>query len=83
MQSYLVLSADALQAGRVRALEAVQAYQWKALEAQRKTNAVTEFIEEAEDYARSLDDDFEEWQKSAPLFGVPFSVKESIAVRSC
>lgn len=67
-----------LQKGQLTALEALEAYQWRALEAQEQTNCVCEFILEATTWAKKLDTNYSRsGEKKPPLFGIPVSVKES------
>ncbi|MFH4982727.1 hypothetical protein AB6A40_009436 [Gnathostoma spinigerum] len=74
---------DSLQNGKVTALQVLRAYQEKALAAQEKTNCITQFILEADDWAKTLDEQFETNKGTGqrpPFFGIPFSIKECIGV---
>lgn len=57
------------------------AYSWKALQIQEKLNPICEFLLEAFDLAKELDEKYGGKEKKPPLFGVPFSVKENFFVR--
>lgn len=78
--SHLAQFSDELQAGRITASEAVDAFRWKALECQEKFNCVTEFLKEAPDLALALDAEYAGGKQKPPLFGIPFSVKETFFV---
>uniref|UniRef100_A0A915ADD7 fatty acid amide hydrolase n=2 Tax=Parascaris univalens TaxID=6257 RepID=A0A915ADD7_PARUN len=72
---------DNIQAGRYTALQVLRTYQWKAVESHRKTNCITQFIREAEEWAKELDAlTADSKYQRPPLFGVPFSIKECISV---
>ena len=47
---------DALKTEKVTAVMAVEAYRWKALECHDKYNCLMEFIKEAPEWAKELDD---------------------------
>lgn len=68
-----------MQNEEISAEDALVAYMWKAIEAHEKYNCITEFLVEAFDDARKLD---EVWhgKPKPPLFGVPFSVKSNFHV---
>ncbi|VDM25464.1 unnamed protein product [Toxocara canis] len=70
-----------LQAGRFTALQVLRTYQWKAIESQRRTNCITQFIQAADEWAKRLDTEAanSDYQRPA-LFGIPFSIKECICV---
>uniref|UniRef100_A0A914W0X5 fatty acid amide hydrolase n=1 Tax=Plectus sambesii TaxID=2011161 RepID=A0A914W0X5_9BILA len=71
---------EALQNETYSALQVLHAYQEKALKAHAITNCITQFFLEAEECARQLDQAYV-GKKKPPLFGIPFSVKESISVK--
>ena len=62
-----------LQTGSLKALEVLRAYQAKAVEVNRATNCITEFLMDAEETARLLDHFPED--KRGPLHGIPISLK--------
>jgi hypothetical protein len=62
-----------LQEGDLTAAEVMEAFQAKAVETDEKTNAVTEFLEEAMAKARELDALPRE--SRGPLHGIPISLK--------
>ncbi|XP_077996177.1 vitamin D3 hydroxylase-associated protein-like [Glandiceps talaboti] len=66
-----------IKSGTFTAVQVLHAYQAKALECTDQLNCVTEPIMEAEKWAKELDG---RDVKSGILFGIPFSVKESLAV---
>ena len=63
-----------LRSGLLKPLEVLQAYQAKALEVDQDINAVCDFILEATDWAKALEDIPEKERGS--LYGLPISVKE-------
>ncbi len=62
-----------LQDGRLSVVEVVEAFIAKAVEANRDTNAITEFLEDALERAQALDKVPQE--ERGPLHGVPISLK--------
>ena len=62
-----------LKSGLLKPLEVLQAYQAKALEVDQDINAVCDFILEATDWAKALEDIPEE--ERGALYGLPISVK--------
>ena len=62
-----------LKSGLLKPLEVLQAYQAKALEVDQDINAVCDFILEATDWAKALEDVPEE--ERGALYGLPISVK--------
>ena len=64
---------DDLRTGLLKPLEVLQAYQAKALEVDQDINAVCDFILEATDWAKALEDIPEE--ERGALYGLPISVK--------
>jgi Asp-tRNA(Asn)/Glu-tRNA(Gln) amidotransferase A subunit family amidase len=62
-----------LRTGAVTAVQALLAFQAKALSVQDKTNAVIGFLEDALERARQLDQVPEDQRK--PLHGMPISLK--------
>ncbi|WKY03800.1 hypothetical protein Q1695_005059 [Nippostrongylus brasiliensis] len=71
-----------LQRGKVSCVEVLRTYQWKALQAHEKTNCITLFIQEAEQWAAEWDRKAAEsgFRKPA-FFGIPISLKECISVK--
>ena len=67
-----------LQSGQLSALTALTAYQAAALEVAEKTNCVTQWLQEAGEEARRLDQLPPDAR--GPLHGVPVSVKECYEV---
>ena len=63
-----------LKSGLLKPLEVLQAYQAKALEVDQDINAVCDFILEATDWAKALEDIPEE--ERGALYGLPISIKE-------
>ncbi|CAB3405900.1 unnamed protein product [Caenorhabditis bovis] len=79
--SYHELKAE-LQIGTVTCVEAVRTYYHKALIATEKTNAVCMFIEEAEHWAKNLDEKAKDPNYKKPaLFGIPISLKECVPIK--
>jgi len=73
---------DELQKGTVSAKEALEAYQWKAIEANDVTNSVCLFFPQAIEWAEDLDRKYGGGDvEKPPLFGVPLSIKETIRVK--
>lgn len=72
--------AEALQKEEVTAEEALDAYIWKALQLHEKFNCAAEFLIEAFDEAKKLDDVWHGKTNKPPLFGIPFSVKSNFNV---
>ncbi len=68
--------AGRLRSGALRAEEALEAFVAKAVEVNRRTNAVTEFLDDASEAARRLDA-LPSGQRG-PLHGVPVSLKEHL-----
>ena len=62
-----------LQEGELKAAEVVEAFLAKAVEVDRRTNAVTEFLEDAVERARDLD--AVPKARRGPLHGIPVSFK--------
>ena len=62
-----------LKSGLLKPLEVLQAYQAKALDVDQDINAVCDFILEATDWAKALEDIPEE--ERGALYGLPISVK--------
>lgn len=62
-----------LQSGQLSAEQVIRAYLAKAVEADRLTNAVTEFLDDALSRAKMLDK--MEASERGPLFGIPISLK--------
>ncbi|VDD87648.1 unnamed protein product, partial [Enterobius vermicularis] len=73
--------AEALQKEEVTAEEALDAYIWKALQLHEKFNCAAEFLIEAFDEAKKLDDVWHGKTNKPPLFGIPFSVKSNFNVK--
>ncbi|PSR79514.1 fatty-acid amide hydrolase [Coniella lustricola] len=74
--------AEALQAGRLRALEVTVAYCKRAAIAQQLVSCLTEiFFTQAQARARELDALRQQGQLAGPLHGVPVSIKDSFQVR--
>lgn len=71
-----------LQIGELQPLEVLEAFQAAALLAHEKTNCVTQFILEAQTWCIDLQKQYSGRQEKPPLYGLPFSVKESIGVSS-
>jgi len=69
----------ALRSGDISPVEALEAFQAKALVVDREINAVCDFILEASDWAKNLVLLPEE--QRGPLFGLPVSVKECFLVK--
>ncbi|EYC44859.1 hypothetical protein Y032_0447g1618 [Ancylostoma ceylanicum] len=68
-----------LQKGAATCLEVVRTYQWKAVHAHKKTNCVTLFIKEAEQWAAEWDAKAAQPGFKRPaFFGIPISLKECI-----
>lgn len=67
-----------LQNGSLGCLEVLHAYQAKALEITNELNCVTEFIKEAEEWAAKLDGISP--SQRGPLHGLPFSIKDNVAI---
>ena len=63
-----------LHDGDIKAVDALIAYQAKAIEVHKKTNCVVSWVEGAYERAKELDNNKIELR--GPLHGVPFSVKE-------
>ena len=63
----------ALSEGKLRAVEVLEAFQAKAVEVNKKTNAVVEFLEDAHERAAELDKLASE--NRGPLHGMPISLK--------
>jgi Asp-tRNA(Asn)/Glu-tRNA(Gln) amidotransferase A subunit family amidase len=64
-------------------LQALHAYQEAAIKAHERTNCLCELIEAAEVEALQLVERFGDSRSELPLYGVPFSVKESIQIKGC
>jgi hypothetical protein len=62
-----------LQEGEVSAVQVLRAYQAKAIEVDKRTNSVTEFLEDALGRAKGLDSLPKEAR--GPLHGIPISLK--------
>ncbi len=73
----LVQLVDRLQSGSLSAVQALEAYQRKALEVHKKTNCLVEPIAEAEEWAKQAD--MLQGPKP-PLHGVPLSVKDIFGI---
>ncbi|KHJ99292.1 hypothetical protein OESDEN_00717 [Oesophagostomum dentatum] len=72
---------EKLQKGQVSCTDALRAYQRAALSANKQTNCVCMFIEDAIEIAKTLDEQAANPNYKKPLFfGVPVSIKESIRV---
>ncbi|CAJ0959426.1 unnamed protein product, partial [Mesorhabditis belari] len=69
----------ALKSGEVKPTEALHTYQWKALQAHKRTNCITLFIKEADDWALQLEKSPPE--PRPPLYGMPMSLKECVPVK--
>jgi len=69
----------ALRSGDISPVEALEAFQAKALTVDREINAVCDFILEASDWAKNLALLPEE--QRGPLYGLPVSVKECFLVK--
>ncbi|KAH7707373.1 amidase [Aphelenchoides avenae] len=72
---------DALQHDKYTAQTVLAAYSWKALQIQAKLNPICEFLLEAFDLAKELDEKYGGKENKPPLFGVPFSVKENFFLK--
>ncbi|KAK4023136.1 vitamin D3 hydroxylase-associated protein [Daphnia magna] len=85
-QNHLCLQLDVsellqkLQNGSFTCLEVLRSYQAKALEITSEYNCVTEFILEAEEWAKELDAEAAHSGKKGPLHGLPFSVKDNVGL---
>ncbi|XP_046653551.1 fatty acid amide hydrolase 1-like isoform X1 [Daphnia pulicaria] len=69
-----------LQDGHLSCVEVLRAYQAKALEITTEFNCITEFILEADEWAKKLDADAALGGKKGPLHGLPFSVKDNVGI---
>ncbi|CAG0887768.1 unnamed protein product [Cyprideis torosa] len=67
-----------LKSKKIQAKEVLRAYQYFVIAAHKQTNAVTEFLSEAEEWADQLDAATE---PVGALHGVPVSVKENFAIQ--
>ncbi|ODM93474.1 Fatty acid amide hydrolase 1 [Orchesella cincta] len=67
-----------LQTRRLKATEVLEAFIAKALKVTRKLNSITEFIPQAEEWARELD---ELKEVRGPFHGLPISVKDNCWVK--
>lgn len=67
-----------LQSGDLIAVDVIRAFYAKAVEVDKLTNAVAEFIDEALEAAKELDAIPQE--QRGPLHGMPFSLKEHIKI---
>nr|CDJ82040.1 Amidase domain containing protein [Haemonchus contortus] len=68
-----------LQSGTVTCIEVLRAYQWKAIKAHEKTNCITMFVKEAEEWASKWDRKAQEKDFVKPaFFGIPISLKECV-----
>jgi len=67
-----------LQSGKITALQALQAYQYKALEIHRESNCLVEPILEAREMAMALD---KQTSKRGPLHGLPVSIKDNYLIK--
>ena len=65
----------------MKAIDALRAYQWQAIQSNETRNNVVWFLEDAEELAQKLDSVPE--QNRGPLHGVPISVKECYFVKNC
>ncbi|GFO10839.1 fatty-acid amide hydrolase 1 [Plakobranchus ocellatus] len=70
---------EKLQRGDLTATDVLLAYQAKALQVTREINCVTDFIENAEARASTLDK--LDPSERGPLHGIPLSVKEAVGVK--
>ncbi|XP_077981054.1 fatty-acid amide hydrolase 1-like [Glandiceps talaboti] len=68
----------ALKTGKFTPLEVLQAFQYKAMEATKKNNCVTEPVVEAELWAKELEEDS---TKDGLLYGIPVSIKENLNIQ--
>ncbi|KAI0242444.1 Fatty-acid amide hydrolase 1, partial [Lamellibrachia satsuma] len=73
----LVELVEKLKSSQLKAVDALNAYQWKALEVHKKTNCLIEPILEAEALAQACDDG----QRPGPLCGVPVSLKDCYGLK--
>lgn len=71
----------ALVEGKISCIEVLRTYQEKAIRSHEKTNCITRFIEEADEWALTLDRrSLETGFTKHELFGIPFSIKECVKV---
>ena len=68
-----------MKTGKLSPINVLEAYQAKALEVDREVNAVCDFILEAGDWAKKLED--VKLDERGPLYGLPISVKECFLVK--
>ncbi|VDO58667.1 unnamed protein product [Haemonchus placei] len=66
---------DRLQRDELTAVQALEAYVWKALQLQERNNCCIEVLREAFDTAAEADKMWSGVKEKPPLFGIPFSVK--------
>ncbi|KAK6039248.1 Amidase [Cooperia oncophora] len=66
---------DRLQRDELTAIQALEAYVWKALQLQERYNCCIEVIREAFDTAAEMDRLWSGAPEKPPLYGIPFSVK--------
>ncbi|KAK6746773.1 hypothetical protein RB195_000188 [Necator americanus] len=66
---------DRLQKDELNAVQALEAYVWKAMEVQERLNCCIEVIKEAFDTAAEADKNWSFSKEKPPLYGIPFSVK--------
>ncbi|RCN31090.1 hypothetical protein ANCCAN_23134 [Ancylostoma caninum] len=71
---------DRLQRDQLNAVQALEAYVWKAMELQERLNCCIEVIREAFDTAAEADRIWSGSKEKPPLYGVPFSVKGNFYV---
>ena len=48
--------ADKLKSGEFSAVDTLHAYQWKAIQVNKRQNCVTQFLEDSEDEAKKCDE---------------------------
>ncbi|CAB3405901.1 unnamed protein product [Caenorhabditis bovis] len=72
----------AMQNGEFSCHQVILTYYHKAVIANEKTNAITLFIREAEEWAKEWDEKAKEPDfKKPPLFGIPLSLKECVMIK--
>ncbi|XGW06268.1 hypothetical protein V3C99_016519 [Haemonchus contortus] len=66
---------DRLQRDELTAVQALEAYVWKAMQLQERNNCCIEVLREAFDTAAEADKMWSGVKEKPPLYGIPFSVK--------
>ncbi|VDP04560.1 unnamed protein product [Soboliphyme baturini] len=74
---------EELQTDRLSPIQVLEAFQWRAIQVNEKLNCAVRFLPDARKMAELIEAKYRFQTRKPPLYGIPFSIKESIVALSC